>query len=265
MPTPRTLVGTKNETKDELAIGGKLQHKNTVHFDPNLTMQRLSQKLQISRSQNSDHLPLKIVVIGGSMSTGTVDFSRDPPGANTLLAWAAKLQQFMQQKWNLSSVEIVNLSTGGANENTWLGRLDCVMEHAPFDIVLVESAVNDMCDYKDQNSRAAMVNSTSHLLLNLLTIFPTSPAVISVELFRTAFQNLGDANVHCKGHVQNVTDPFFKKMCLYCPQWWMPQDWRQSARESNYVSYVSYRDAVWPQQHNPPNELCQCWSGLSHP
>ena len=253
MPTTSVRVNV-NEMKDEL--------KKTVNFDPNLAMQRLSQKLQIFRSQKS---LLKIVVIGGSMSRGFVDYSKvETWPRNKLLAWPAKLQQFMQQKFGLD-VEIVNLSMGGANENTWLGHLDYIMEHAPFDIILVESAVNDSCDYKDQISRAAMVNSTSHLLLNLLTNFPTSPAVISIELFRTAFQNQTIANRHCKGHAHNVTDPLFKKMCLYCPQWWMPQDWRQSARESNYASYVSYRDAVWPQQHNPPNDLCQFWSGLMHP
>ena len=82
--------------------------------------------------------------------------------------------------------------------------------------------------------------------------------------FLTALYDQRDAKLHCSGYVENVTDPLSKQECLYCPQWWMPQDWRQSARESNSVSYVSYQDAVWPQQDNPPNDLCQYWSGMSH-
>ena len=53
--------------------------------------------------------------------------------------------------------------------------------------------------------------------------------------------------------------------CITCPQWWMPQTWRKDARVINGVSYISYRDAVWPSQMHPPNQLCQYWSGMSHP
>ena len=72
---------------------------------------------------------------------------------------------------------------GGANEDTWLGRLDVIMEYAP-DIILVESAVNDQSNYDEQTSRADHVNRTSsYLLLNMLMNFPSEPAVINVELF----------------------------------------------------------------------------------
>ena len=45
----------------------------------------------------------------------------------------------------------------------------------------------------------------------------------------------------------------------------MPQTWREQAVAYNRVPVISYRDAVWPQQDNPPADLGYYWDGLSHP
>eukprot|EP00978_Attheya_sp_CCMP212_P027355 scaffold91610_cov58-Attheya_sp.AAC.7 len=252
------------------------QHTTDVNGTPrttlkpsfDLSLQRLAEKLQKLENGSSSN-PLKIVVIGGSMTTG-MGYGRsknDPRSA----AWPRKLEQFMHEKWNTthqhnSPVQVINLALGGADENTWLGGMDIIMNHAPFDIILVESAVNDQCDFKDQESKEKEVDRTSNLLLNMLMNFPNEPAVISVELFRVAGTSKGDANLHCRGHVKDVKNQTNNKECLYCPQWWKPQDWRKKAREKNSVSHVSYRDAVWPILNQPPPNLChQYWTGLSHP
>lgn len=168
----------------------------------------------------------------------------------------------MTHYWPDSSLKVINLATGGANENTWLGRLDQVIEIDP-DIILVESAVNDQCHYDMQDSTANFVNRTSFSLLNLLMNFPKKPAVISVELFRTDIGSIEGTEVHCPGFVQI---PKSDSPCNYCPQWWKPQTWREEARTFNSVSHVSYRDAVWPIQDNPPDDLCgKYWDGASHP
>jgi len=253
-------------------------------LDNNLSFQRLAAKLlhsKLTTTLDKDSFPppintqtgtrthtapLKIIVIGGSMSTGFVDIARNDDLDTRKIAWPRKLEQFMHQKWGNESVQIVNLSEGGANEITWLGRLDVIMSHSPFDIILVESAVNDQCENTQQTSMAKQVNSSSHLLLNTLMHFPNNPAVISVELFRLAHTNARDANKHCKGEVREVKDGTHNnEPCFYCEQWWKPQDWRKEARERNSVAYASYRDAVWPELENAPKNLCQYWYGLSHP
>ena len=251
---------TNNTASDDAEIEIELNH--------NLAMQRrLSEKLsklklKDEKSAVTSDSSLKIVVIGGSMSTGWVDYSTVNNADVANVAWPRKLEQFMHQKWHKSSVQVINLALGGANEDTWLGRLDVIMEYAP-DIILVESAVNDESDYHEQASIADHVNRTSYLLLNILMNFPTEPAVINVELFRIAHHNVRDANTHCRGHVGEVTS---SEACLYCEQWWKPQSWRKEARDLNSVSSISYRDAVWPiLSQPPPKELCQYWSGLSHP
>ena len=193
------------------------------------------------------------------MTTGYIDFLNE---GDFNRAFPRKLEQFMHQKWPASSVKVINLAMGGADEVTWLGSLDIVMEQEP-DIVLVESAINDYCNYDQQEFKADWVHQKSLTLLNILMNFPTKPSVISVELFRTASGNKNDAKKHCPGHVQTTdTDP----TCFYCPQWWGPQTWRKQARKRNSVSLASYRDAVWPIQDQPPSNLCQhYWTGLSHP
>jgi hypothetical protein len=249
----------------------------SIVLDNNLSFQRLAEKLQklppfignpTAEDSNSSHhqRPLKIIAIGGSMSTGFVDIARNDTLFPRSIAWPRKLELFMHQQWGNQSVQIINLAEGGADENSWIARLDVLMSHAPFDIVLVESAVNDQCSAKKQISKAKEVDYLSHILLNTLTKFPNDPAVVSVELFRLAFTNRRDANKQCPDEVQEIRDGTNNNQtCLYCSQWWKPQDWRKEARERNSVSYVSYRDAVWPVLDQPPANLCQYWPGLSHP
>ena len=240
-----------------------------------LSLQRLGAKTKLLEIGSTSNSPLKIIVIGGSMTAGHFDFpirkhDRNAAWSRKLddrnAAWPRKLEQFMHEKWNKDSVQVVNLAEGGADENTWLGRLDVIMNHAPFDIILVESAVNDQCDYKDQKTKERLVDAESHRLLKALMNFPSEPAVFSVELFRTAYSSRGDADSHCRDHVEQVANTTNNKECLYCTQWWKPQDWRHRAREKNSVSYISYRDAVWPTLDQPPQNLChEYWAGLSHP
>jgi len=254
---------------------------NTAIFD--LSLQRLAIKLQkleqiqtSTRKKNGDNntprkLPLKIAVIGGSMTTGYHDIGTHKTNAIES-AWPRKLEKFMNEKWlglGVPPVQVINLAQGGANEKYWLGTLDFIMNHnkAPFDVILVESAVNDACDHRDQYERLKEVNQTSHMLLNILMNFPGDPAVLNVEAFSVANTNRTNARKHCKGHEErvNITNATYGK-CIYCPQWWKPQDWRKEAREQNSVSYISFRDAVWPILDQPPENLCyQWWHGLSHP
>ena len=265
----RSLSTTRNNYNENVTNNNTARSDDAeveIELDHNLAMRRLSEKLsklklKDEKSAVTSDSSLKIVVIGGSMSTGWVDYSTVNNADVANVAWPRKLEQFMHQKWHKSSVQVINLALGGANEDTWLGRLDVIMEYAP-DIILVESAVNDESDYHEQASIADHVNRTSYLLLNILMNFPTEPAVINVELFRIAHHNVRDANTHCRGHVGEVVT---SEACLYCEQWWKPQSWRKEARDLNSVSSISYRDAVWPILSQPPKELCQYWSGLSHP
>jgi hypothetical protein len=237
-------------------------------MSPTLSLLRLSQKMgKLKKSAispvDSAVDPFKIVVIGGSMSNGSVDF---PKMLIRQLAWPHKLLNFMHHKWtDPGSVEIINLSMGGANEESWIGDIDRVVEQEPIDVILVESAVNDQCTFDEQALKENHVNRTSYRLLKALMNFPSKPAVFSIELFRTAYNNSKGAEIQCRNHVQELIDLSLNQSCFSCEQWWMPQDWRVSAREVNSVSFISYRDAVWPKKNHPPDNLCQYWSGLSHP
>ena len=245
-----------------------------------ISLQRLAEKL----SKPS----FTIVVIGGSVTTGVRDFPEDDDDDDNddkveedgdddddyydddgyyyddtfNIAFPKKLEDFLQYQWKNTEIKVINIAEGGADEDTWLGKLDQIMEFDP-DIILVESAVNDQCDYDEQDEQFEYVNRTSFSLLNLLMNLPQHPAVISVEFFRTAYKDEEDAESHCDEYVEELTsDP----ECFYCPQWWKPQTWRQEARTYNSVSHASYRDAVWPILEKPPEKLCsEYWNGLSHP
>lgn len=240
-----------------------------------ISLQRLAEKL--------NKPSITVVVIGGSVTTGVrddldetdddddTDDEVDDDDENDddyydydtyNIAYPKKLEDFLQYLLPHKTIKLVNLAEGGADEETWLGKLDHIMEFDP-DVILVESAVNDQCDYHKQDQQIEFVNRTSFSLLNILMNFPQRPAVISVELFRMAYLDEDDADSHCTDHVHELkSDPG----CFYCPQWWKPQTWRQEARTYNSVSHASYRDAVWPILKKPPEKLCsEYWNGLSHP
>jgi hypothetical protein len=165
----------------------------------------------------------------------------------------------LQALWGPESVSVTNLAHAGAPYDYWLQNFVRIEEFGHFDILIGEFAVNDQVDYDAQNDRAMAVNRTQYGLLNLLVHLPFRPAVLLVELFRTAGGNKRDANNHCGEHKNNVGREWI------CPQWWMPQTWREQAVRYNSVPVVSYRDAVWPLRDKPPTNIGYYWDGLSHP
>ena len=262
LPTLRNISnvisGRNNITKVMSENNGTASDGSEFELQNLIGLQRLAAKLIRLEQPRSHHLT--IVVIGGSMTTGWVDASNFNNDTRNL-AFPRKLEQYMRQQWPASSLKVINIAIGGADENTWLGRLDYVAELDP-DIILVESAVNDQCGYHKQHEREEFVHRTSYSLLNLLMNFPQKPAVISVELFRTSYGKQSGANKWCRGYIQKTSDP----QCYFCPQWWKPQTWRENARQFNSVSQASYRDAAWPIQDHPPDDLCsKYWNGESHP
>ena len=227
-----------------------------------LSVLRLAEKVDKKMNNLMDR-PLRIVAFGGSMSTGLSDFSAAGFNIMPERAWARKLELFMHEKWGTQFVEVINLSQSGAGEDTWIEQIDIIVSELPIDVVLVESAVNDQCSWYKQDKMIEKVNTLSTKLLNLLVNLPSKPAVFSVELFRTAFQNKNDIMRDCPNNGGTAED---NQLCMFCPQWWKPQTWRVKARERNSVSAISYRDAVWPILDQPPQNLCsQYWFGSSHP
>lgn len=237
----------------------------------NMTLVTTTRRRLVDYSKNisSTTRKLKVVVIGGSMTAGS-QLRSNGKAVSKDAAWPGQLEQMLNNYFNATSSlpwQVVNLAVGGADEKYWSARISEVLRQSPIDVILVESAVNDQCDYKDIGKRSATVSNYSRQLLNELVHLPGSPAVLSVELFRTAGDNKKDVMFHCPKHFRVLTNSSAKYpgKYYYCPEWWMPQDWRDKAREFNSVPAISYRDAVWPELDHPRHNLSAYWEGLSHP
>ena len=232
------------------------------HSHMNMQSSKSLQRLAASLGSLKEPLgrPLKIVVLGGSMTAGHIATRRWAGYHFSLGAWPNKLEEIMHDKWGNESVQVINLARGGANARTHLGILDLVMEHEPIDIILVELAINDQCEYKDKETAVVQVNQTSTELLTLLTHFPNAPAVLAVELFEADRLNKGGGH-DCPDHNIVLTNG----TCAVCPQWWWMQDWRDEARRTSSVAAISYRDAIWPNATHPPDNLCRYWESFKHP
>ena len=57
------------------------------------------------------------------------------------------------------------------------------MDHNSIGIILIESPLNDQCDYHAKDRGDHKVDERSNQLLNFLMNFPSEPSVLSVELF----------------------------------------------------------------------------------
>lgn len=234
--------------------------ENDILLHDNLSNRRMAEKLQKLKTGEK----LRILAVGGSMTLGVVDTLNRVDLKNR--AWPKKVQQLMDEKWDMNSVEVINIALGGFNEDAWLSTIDLVAGYAPVDIILMESAVNDQGHYHTQEMDAKRVAESSDVLLNLLMRLPGEPAVMSIELFSLSHADEDNANFICPGHVHFVNDPVLDfEQCYYCENMWMPQTWRDDARKKNSVARVSYRDAAWPVKAHPPTNLCQYWNGKKHP
>lgn len=198
--------------------------------------------------------PVKIAVLGGSVSAGRSDYFQVGGKEG---AWPMWLERMLHAVWK--TVEVDNLSFGGASSKTHALRFD---EYASrgYDIFLLELAVNDQTDWSAMRKRKRQVHNRSSVLFDLILPLPNRPAVACVELFRSSFRSLKDATRHCSGHVRELGSEVY-----FCDQWWYPQDWRKRSRISYEVPMVSYRDAVFPDLAHPPADLNETWSGKSHP
>jgi len=248
---PDEMIGTTLASQEIIDMPAR-----AFVLDDNLSLRRIAQTFEEKLGKEK----IKILVIGGSMTTGGIDVKAPGAVVGKAIAWPRKLEQLLQEKFGEDAVEVVNIALGGAYEETWLERLDVIMSLSPVDIILVESAVND------QNHPEGKVSEWSHQLLNVLMKLPGKPAVMSVELFRLASTVERDANGHCGENKKVVFDPQNSdEPCFYCEHWWYPQTWRNEVVQQNSVARASYRDSVWPSLEQPPLNLCQYWYGLSHP
>ena len=150
--------------------------------------------------------PVKIVVIGGSMTAGDRDdihFASQEEAKEG--AWPRKLELLLRQFWPKSLITVENLARPGWSQNHWLSSFHVITQQiAPFDLMLAEFAVNDQCDYDEQEVCRKNSNETSHILLNNLLSLPNKPAVMLVEMFRLAFDSEDDAEEHCGEHRQVI-------------------------------------------------------------
>jgi hypothetical protein len=148
--------------------------------------------------------PVKIVVIGGSMTAGNRDDIRFASQEEAKEgAWPRKLELLLRHIWPKSLITVENLARPGWSQDTWLSSFHIIkQETAPFDLMLAEFAVNDQCDYNKQEVCRKNSNETSHILLNNILSLPNKPAVMLVEMFRLALNNEGDAILHCGEHRQ---------------------------------------------------------------
>jgi len=142
----------------------------------------------ISRLERGEE-PIKIVILGGSMTAGHRD---DIKGAGKDGAWPHKLEMLLHQIWPSDIVTVENHAQGAVSETFWLENFHLVKRMEPFDLLIGEWAVNDQCDYKLKAQCASKFNQTSHSLINEILWLPSNPAVLSIELFRTAFHAESD-------------------------------------------------------------------------
>ena len=292
--------------------------KSMIYKKPQVSLQRLANKfklaMQPSSTQNNTSINtnthvLQVLVLGGSMTfgAGLQRGKRDAWPAHLNKMLQLRTQEFIKEVFVASTTSnknsppppvvlqfnITNLAMGGATAKIWTSKLSQIQNYHP-DLILLELAINDACNHDDVDEGQQRVSTTSKALFLKLLRLPSQPAIMTVELFRTAYTSRSNALRHCPGHALSILSSSSSSNnnnknisnnnsnihisnnttttataipdYYYCPQWWSPPDWRESARDKYHVPMISYRDAVWPRLASPPKRLDKYWDGLAgHP
>jgi hypothetical protein len=183
-----------------------------------------------------------IATIGGSFTADTCQMPLCS-WPNYLLEWLHRVKP----RWHIT---LHNIARSGATSNDFANS---EFEHA--DIYIVDTALNDVWN--------------TQLLRNLLLRFKTILTSNNNKTFPPAV---------LYAHPYSVGGPSCREDCLaehlrtwknesycWCPSQWSGYDHLATEARSFGVPVASYRDAVWPDAHNPPPDFPLFWNGTDLP
>lgn len=127
--------------------------------------------------------PLRVVVLGGSMTAGHGCPWKEDPGE----PWPKVMETLL--KMSLPTLTVANLASPGTTSTFPLANADDVMKAKP-DVVIVDYAINDVIgDTSDLSptsilaSNLGNIQNTTARLLHMLLALPEKPAVVYLETF----------------------------------------------------------------------------------
>ena len=192
--------------------------------------------------------PIKIEILGGSATFGADLKNKEAE------RWSTRLASVMNGGWTNSSISVTNRAIPACNVDSWIYLYQRFKDA---DLVIVDLSVND------QGFDLPVLSLYYKTLVQLLDEMPNHPAIMFVQMFRTALQSKKEIDGVCP-------DPEKHGHCCndvwWCKKWWDMQDYVTAPVLDKFrVPYVSYRDLVWPVYSQPPAQLSQFWNGYSHP
>jgi len=208
---------------------------------------------------------VKIVVIGGSMTTGNECGPRSADGTYLSCAWSTYVSAWLSRQYPSWKITLTNIAIGGMSAGNWYSWPHIKSS----DIYIIDTTVNAQvyCHMRQSDDVLSqitvdMANLLSRLLSTQSESTGIAPAILMVQTFRTCSSEKSDCESHCsKTELKSLPG----KDYFWCECWWRMGDFEANAAKLLEIPIASYRDAVWPDKDNPPMDLPYFWNGLSHP
>lgn len=208
---------------------------------------------------------VNIVVIGGSMTTGSGCGPRSSDGTYLSCAWSTYVSSWLTRQYPSWKITLTNIAIGGMSAGNWYSWPKIKSS----DIYIIDTTVNAQvyCNARQSDDGLSQITADmANLLTRLLSSGSEStgvaPAILMVQTFRTCSDEKSDCLGHC---LKEELKSLLGKDYFWCECWWRMGDFEATAARSLDVPIASYRDAVWPDIDHPPIDLPLFWNGLSHP
>ena len=210
---------------------------------------------------------INIVVLGGSMTTGSECGPRDVDGTHLLCAWSTFVSSWISRQYPLWKVKLNNIARGGMSAGSW--NTWPQIGPGSSDVYIIDTTVNAQvyCNARQSDDILSqitidMANLITRLLSTRGEATDSSPAILMVQTFRTCSTEINDCKGHCKNSELKSLE---RESYSWCECWWRMGDYEAQAARSLDIPVASYRDAIWPNINSPPIDLPFFWNGLSHP
>ena len=182
--------------------------------------------------------------------------------------WSARLSEYLSANgwYDGPEINVTNVAVGACDVTCWYPRVATTLDRA--DVVILDLSVNDSV-FNDIGVLPKLYTG----LIELLYALPKRPALLFVTAFRTSNRDPADMHKHCPAAADELTVDrrlgLQQGSCCggyyWCKQWYDMHNPPLTVLQHQGIPYISYRDLVWPDYRNPPENLPSYWNGLSHP
>lgn len=229
------LTANKSPLNNKLLLDSVISNTNPCPF-----RERVVQKL--SKNQNID-----ILVLGGGNAYGS-----NLNNESIKFRWSNLLEEYLNSGWYNGKFNIDNIAFPNANIDHWVGAVQSYKGNIDFIITdFVSNGSNNPFDQKEKNSYIQFIHTINNL--------PSKPSILFFNTLKFGDKFLP---IPVENLMYNNRVVYFKNAGANIGVYslYKTADISKYILEEYELPSAYYRDAIYPDFFNPPEDLYEFWS-----